>query len=160
MFAVPAIGIAKYNIISQVASSPHLRLPITGVGVSKRTGRRLELAGSLANSGTMLEVSRPMSSLSAFEPLVQSCLSNGGHHLSYVLFLHHTFIPHEFLHRSCSNRGHANEDFRRNQMLEGLQLVAASGQKRLLEGKCAGEPLTVIKISLLQRTMPILPPST
>lgn len=74
------------------------------------------------------EVPRPMSSLSTFEPLVQCRLPSSGHHLPYVLSLHHTFIAHEFFHRSCGNWGHAGEDFGSDQMLKGLQLAAASGQ--------------------------------
>jgi hypothetical protein len=97
--------------------------------------------------------------LSALEPLIQSRLPNSGHHLPDVLFLYHTFIAHEFFHHSSSNRGHANKDFGGNQMLEGLQLTVDSGQSLQVK-KNADELLTVIKTSLLQRTMPILPPST
>jgi hypothetical protein len=74
------------------------------------------------------EVPYPTSSLSAFEPLVQRRLSGSSHHLPYALFLHHTFITHEFFHRSRSNWSHAEEDFGSNQMLKGLQMAAASGQ--------------------------------
>jgi hypothetical protein len=56
------------------------------------------------------EVPRPMSSLSTLEPLIQCRLPSSGHHLPYVLFLHHTSIAHEFFHRSCGNWGHADED--------------------------------------------------
>ena len=72
-----------------------------------------------------------MSSLSAFEPLVQRRLPSSGHHLPYILFHHHTFIAQESFHRSRSNWGHADEDFGSDQMLKGLQLAAASGQNVL-----------------------------
>lgn len=111
---------------------------------------------SLAAIG--LNAPRPMSSLSAFEPLVQCRLSSSRHHLPYVLFLHHTFIAHEFFHRSCGNWSHADEDFGSDQMLKGLQLAAASGQNFLTMNVQAKR--TVIKTSLLQRIIPILPPPT
>jgi len=81
---------------------------------------------------------RPPCSLGAFEPLVQSCLSNSRHHLPYVLFLHHAFIAHEFFRRSCGNWSHADEDLGSNQMLECLQMPDVSGQSvRRKQCRCA-----------------------
>jgi hypothetical protein len=98
-----------------------------------------------------------VSLLSAFIPLVQRRLSYSRHHPPYFLVLHHAFIAHEFLCRSCRNRRHADKDFGCDQVLKCLGTPQLKVTRR---NESKVEQRTVIMTSLPHLTMPILPPST
>ena len=104
-----------------------------------------------------LQMIHVISLLSAFIPLVQRRLSNSRHHPPHFLFIHHTFIAHEFLRRTRRNRGHADKDFGSDQLLKGL---GSHFSLKCPDGKRKDESHTVIKTFLAHRTIPILPPST
>ena len=93
--------------------------------------------------------------LRAFKPLIQVRLSHRRHHLFHILLLHHAFIPHKLFHRTGWNGGNGGKDFSGNKLLKGLGNVVCI---KILDDKKLLESRTVIRTSLVQRTMPILLP--